>query len=455
MGKSKGKRTYHRAPAQKNTLQRPVRLSQCMIVKNEERNIEKALSWAKGAAFEQIVVDTGSTDRTVEIAESMGAKVFHFEWINDFSAAKNYAIEQATGNWIAFLDADEYFPDEDVKELMLILRNIENEPTLRKMRSAIRCAIVNVDDQGKPFLVVKQDRVFKNVPETRYSGKIHEMLVTLDPIMQAPELTIIHTGYSQSAYAETGKAVRNVDLIKEELSRDPENATLKCYLADSLRATGNEEETLEAEALYREAIKTDQPILKELKQGAYNYLIANYYDNDEKEAENLELCIAAYKEFPDNPDFCFYYGRKLHINGDYNAAWDKLIECENLLKKDSVDMGSYALRNPLMVFFQMVVTAEELGNTTEVIRCATLALKEDKYQMGMLGPYINAFSRGGNKTPADEIFAVLEKLYDFSNIKDKVTVMRAAKTAGNMELVKKVLSMLTKEEFKWLTETPE
>jgi len=95
-----------------------VRLSQCMIVKNEEKNIEKALGWAKGIAFEQIVVDTGSTDRTVEIAEKLGAKIFHFEWINDFSAAKNFAIEQASGNWIAFLDADEYLSVKDAAKLL-------------------------------------------------------------------------------------------------------------------------------------------------------------------------------------------------------------------------------------------------------------------------------------------------------------------------------------------------
>lgn len=81
-----------------------------MIVKNEEKNIRKALTWGKSIVCEQIVVDTGSTDKTVEIAKEMGAKVFHFEWIDDFSAAKNFAIDQASGNWIAFLDADEYFP---------------------------------------------------------------------------------------------------------------------------------------------------------------------------------------------------------------------------------------------------------------------------------------------------------------------------------------------------------
>ena len=72
-----------------------IRLSQCMIVKNEEANIRRALSWGRGIVWEQIVVDTGSTDKTVEIAKEMGAKVFYFDWCDDFSAAKNYAIDRS------------------------------------------------------------------------------------------------------------------------------------------------------------------------------------------------------------------------------------------------------------------------------------------------------------------------------------------------------------------------
>ena len=77
-----------------------LRISQCMIVKNEEKNIEKALSWGKGIVAEQIVVDTGSTDRTVEIAKAMGAQVYYFQWIDDFAAAKNFAIEKARYEWM-------------------------------------------------------------------------------------------------------------------------------------------------------------------------------------------------------------------------------------------------------------------------------------------------------------------------------------------------------------------
>ena len=453
MAKKKGKRTYHRPPAQKNTIQRPVRLSQCMIVKNEEKNIEKALSWAKPIAFEQIVVDTGSTDRTVEIAESMGATVYHFEWINDFSAAKNYAIEQAKGDWIAFLDADEYFSDEDANKLMELLKKVQSDPKLSKLKTGILCPWVHLDDNGKPFLVVTQRRIFRNIPEIRYEGTIHEDLTVPDQTLTAPELSIMHTGYAESSYADTGKAMRNVNLIREALEKDPENANLKCYLADSLHATKDNSYSKEIIALYRETVESKQEVLAELREGAYTYLIAQYFKGSVETAEGLEFCREAYEKFPENPDFCFYYGRKLHIQGDFSAAWKKYIACENLLMRNTVvSRAGLIIANPILLFFYMVLTAEELDNITEIIRCATLVLKEDKYQHEMLAPYIAAFNRAGYKTPAGEIFALLGKIYDFNDTRDKLTVMNAAKKALNVELVQIILDIMTKEELGWLTE---
>jgi len=421
-----------------------------MIVKNEEKNIKQALSWAKPIAYEQIVVDTGSTDKTVGIAESMGAKVYHFEWVNDFSAAKNFAIEQAKGDWIAFLDADEYFPEDSVKRLMLILRKVEDDPKLRKMKTAIRCQIVNVDDEGKPFMLLKQDRIFRNTPEIRYLGAVHETLIVEEDIMQAPELSIIHTGYKQSVYAETDKAGRNVEMIRDELSRDPNNMTLKCYLADSLRVAGPTQDIPTAEALYREVVTSGQPVLNELKQGAYNYLIATYFDDEEKNEEVYEMSRSAYEEFPENPDFCYYYGRRLYLRGNHRLAWEKLVECEVQLDKDIVEVGSYIPRNPMLLFFTMVLVAEELGNLQDIIRCATLVLKEDKYQHMMLAPYIQAFNRPGYKTSAEDIFELLERLYDFNNLKDKLTVLQAAKTSANLDLTNRVLATFTAEELEWI-----
>ena len=89
-----------------------MKISACVIAKNEAENLPRWLASMRVFADEMIVVDTGSTDETVAIARAGGAQVLHFDWINDFSAAKNFALDAATGDWVVFTDADEYFTEK-------------------------------------------------------------------------------------------------------------------------------------------------------------------------------------------------------------------------------------------------------------------------------------------------------------------------------------------------------
>jgi glycosyltransferase involved in cell wall biosynthesis len=100
-----------------------VTLSLAMIVKNEEETIERVLSSAKQFCDELVVADTGSTDRTVELAKAMGAKVVHFDWIDHFAAARNCAFEHATGDWIMWLDADDVVSEEDQAKIIALKNN--------------------------------------------------------------------------------------------------------------------------------------------------------------------------------------------------------------------------------------------------------------------------------------------------------------------------------------------
>ena len=100
-----------------------IKLSACTITKNEALNIGKSIDSYKDYVDEIIVVDTGSIDETIEIAESKGAKVLKFEWKNDFSAAKNFALDHASGDWIIFLDADEWFDGDTAKNIRAAIEN--------------------------------------------------------------------------------------------------------------------------------------------------------------------------------------------------------------------------------------------------------------------------------------------------------------------------------------------
>jgi glycosyltransferase involved in cell wall biosynthesis len=421
-----------------------------MIVKNEEKNMERALSWGKGVVYEQIVVDTGSADRTAEIAESMGAKVFHFPWINDFSAAKNHAIDQAKGNWIAFLDADEYFSTEDAQNLKKILIQIDGDPYMRRNCFSLRCPCVQLDDAGQVFMLLEQERVFRNLPRIRYVGRIHEYLTLDRPSSNAPDLSIIHTGYSQSAYKEGDKAARNVSMLREELAKDPEDPNFMCYLGDSLRIDPTPENLREAAERYEAALESERPMASYLRQSAYNYMTLWYIGKRDRREEGVKLCRRATEEFPQNPDFCFYYGNILYEEGNYGEAWAQYQKCEELLKARHLSTSFHITSHPRELFFNMLKAAQRLNDKEKVIRCATLLLKEDKYQEGILIPFLRDLKGAGPDVPDDEIFQVLARLYDMSRLKDKLFLLRCAKDAGNPGLSVMLLGSVSQEEWAWI-----
>ena len=416
-----------------------VRLSQCMIVKNEERNIEKALSWARGIAFEQVVVDTGSTDRTVELAEKMGAKVFHFEWINDFSAAKNFAIEQATGNWIVFLDADEFFSHEDARKLLIFLKRIQASAELRGKWLALNTPLVNVDDHGKPLSVYDQERVFRNLPGTRYHGRIHEQIsVDKDNTARVDEIRIVHTGYASSVYDEGIKAQRNVVMLRAELADKPDDMNAKVYLADALRVIGDEESLAEAEIYYQEAVQGGPGLFAAHKKRAYAYFLDKYLKTDETLPQCEELCQKALAEFVDSIDFEYYLGCTMNKKGDYEKAWEIFKGCEaKLINAVSIDESATIMAKPMLLFSQMVLTAFNLDNPEGIVRYATMVLAEDKTLLSTLSHYIATLRK--NNVSDDEVFGLLGKLYDFTNPQDLLLIATAAKDSGALDFAKRML----------------
>ena len=101
-----------------------MRISACMIAKNEEKNIARCINSYKSIVDEIVVIDTGSTDRTIEIAQDLGAVVYNYRWNNDFAAAKNYALSKVNGDWAIVLDADEYFEQAQVGMLRSYLQKL-------------------------------------------------------------------------------------------------------------------------------------------------------------------------------------------------------------------------------------------------------------------------------------------------------------------------------------------
>jgi glycosyltransferase involved in cell wall biosynthesis len=421
-----------------------------MIVKNEERHIERALGWAKGYAFEQIVVDTGSTDRTVELAEKLGAKVFHFEWINDFSAAKNFAMDQARGDWIAILDADEYMPDKDVKELMSILERIQNDPLLSEKYDAITNSWVQLDDNDNVFAMLTNQRIFRNSPELRYVGKIHEAITLRRDHVNATNLRIMHTGYARTVFSEADKSARNLKLLRDEYNRDPEDPNILLYLADSVKSAGTRDSYEEAEQLYKKALASTRPVNVLIKQLGYDFLISLYvgdrsteFDKSKKD-ELLKLCNDAIADLPNNIDYYFYRAVVNSESGNYAEAWEDFIICENaLLTGGSLPSTRVLLPSPIPLFFHMKKTAQALGDEPGAVRNATILhtmLTDAKSLPEVIGAFIRRSLMFGFSE--DETLNELAEIYDLENPKDLMFIARTSKDSGAISFARKIMEMV-------------
>ena len=143
-----------------------MKLSFCMIVKNESATLPKCLSSVKDVVDEMVVLDTGSTDRTPEIARELGAKVYHFEWCNDFSAARNESLKYITGDWILVLDADEVLKPEIVPQM--------KEAMLKERYILINLVRHEVGATQSPYSLVS--RLFRNHPDIYFSHPYHAMV---------------------------------------------------------------------------------------------------------------------------------------------------------------------------------------------------------------------------------------------------------------------------------------
>jgi len=188
-------------------------LSLCMIVKNEEKVLERCLTSAQNFVDEMIIVDTGSTDRTKDIASRFTDRIYDFTWINDFAIAKNHAIQRATAKWVLVLDADEYLDPGQAEELRAHLTALDASQPLAFMVPILNC--VESVTSGK-FIESSAVRLFANLPTIFFDKPIHEQLVYRNgelPLRTYP-LTVFHTGYLEEVRAEKQKSARNLQIFK-------------------------------------------------------------------------------------------------------------------------------------------------------------------------------------------------------------------------------------------------
>lgn len=192
------------------------KLSVNLIVKNEELNLKRCLSSVAEIADEIIIVDTGSADKTLEIAESFNAKILFHTWNNNFSEARNIALKNSTGDWILYIDADEVLNSNSIPALKKIIQT----PPI-----AVRCIVRSIGGKLGKDAVMKYPRLFPNDSRIYFEGKIHEQII---PSIQRnkiktinSEIEIVHFGYDITAEQMYKKLERNLEILRSELNSSP------------------------------------------------------------------------------------------------------------------------------------------------------------------------------------------------------------------------------------------
>ncbi len=411
-----------------------MRVSQCMIVKNEEANIERALSWGKGFVWEQIVVDTGSTDQTVDIAKSMGACVYDLEWADDFAAARNFAMSLAKGDWIALLDADEYFAPQDVKTLETLLTQLHGTET-----EAIAAACINLNEKGKPGSIATQIRVFRNKPELRYRRRIHEQLLAeegrrpMRVLDATKELSVFHTGYCGEAYQKKNVSKRNLRLLQKELEDHPGDSEILGYLGDEYHSAGQSER---AAWYYRQAIEAMPSVLDELdarSAATFTYLLQILGDRQAPDEEIDRIYSKGERLLPGEADFDYIMGRSFASRGEYEKGAAHLELALAKLERFGTNNRSMRLQAGIQDAYEVLALCYlNQGELQKGIHCSIAVLKYAPHSTTSLVVLLKCLKgdREEPATPADQTTAFLSKLYDMKSSADRQILATAAKTLG-------------------------
>jgi glycosyltransferase involved in cell wall biosynthesis len=207
---------WHELPAGPETAPTRPDLSLCLIVKNEKENLPACLESAKDLAGEIIVVDTGSTDGTQDIARSFGAVVVQTDWQGDFSRARNLSLDRAAGRWILWLDADDRLLDRDKRAIRALA---QADPDIDP--KAYGLMVKNSRDGGLTGSVFNQIRVFPNRPDLRFRSPVHEQILPALEEAGVPveylDVRVLHTGYSDPGVAKA-KQARNKAILEAQIN---------------------------------------------------------------------------------------------------------------------------------------------------------------------------------------------------------------------------------------------
>lgn len=328
-----------------------MKISLCMIVKNEEDLLAECLRAVAPYMSEIIIVDTGSADRTKEIACQFTDQIYNFAWCNNFAAARNFSIARATNNWVLVLDADEKVIEFDV--------NFSTWLATVDERTIGRIKIINrLDNQwGGTVHTEKINRLF-NKQWFHYEGIIHEQIVRKNSGKSYKTMpvgiTVDHVGYAKEVVSKKSKLTRNISLLKEAISAAPHDPYLHYQLGKSYYMAKD----------YQQAYDSFQTALSQPVNFAYEYvqdLVESYgYALINTERYPQALALEQYTiYYQGSPDFTFLLGLICMNNAQFSKAVENFLKCTGMKEGKMQGVNSY------LANYNIAVIYEILGYTKE------------------------------------------------------------------------------------------
>ncbi len=355
-----------------------IRISLCMIAKNEERFLRNCLESVQGGVDEIVVVDTGSTDATIEIAREFGAKVVNIPWKDDFAAARNVSLQHATGNWALWLDADEELSPGSAAELRRIVESTKPDVGAYMVRI---CNWLShpYRHEGGERAFHHACRLFRNLPGVEFRGRVHEQnLQSIHNMgfacVHDAALEIDHFGYAGEVMSLRNKHQRFISMLHREVDECPEEWLKSFQLFNLANAYFTAGDMPNAERYFREAASGVNP------DEEYTALLyvewATALHRLERSDEGLSVCREAEARGLRHPGLGFAAGY-CHLNlGDYaaaRAAFDKALVSDESSRKYS-DISGDAGLSSYKAMFGMALALKGLGEDGAAIDMCDKAL---------------------------------------------------------------------------------
>lgn len=370
-----------------------LRLSLCMIVKDEEEMLPRCLAAAAPAVDEIVIVDTGSSDRTIEIAHDFGARVIEREWTGSFSDARNVSFDAATGDWLMYLDADEVLVEEDVERLRAL-----RGQTWREAFYLTEISWTGELGDGTAATHTAL-RVFRARPEYRFSGTLHEQIAETLPLhvperIRATDIRVEHFGYLGAVRDAKEKSRRNVELLLEQRDKGQVTPFLHFNLGSEYSAIGDAQAALAEFERAWELIENDP----QRRSWGFQPALASRLVRALRVCGRPEECIAraddALARYPGFTDLVFEQASAALALGDQDGAlrlYERCVEMGDAPSRytATVGMGTY------MPTIAIAELHHARGETAEAVALLDACLGAHPGFFGLVLPFAAALLADG------------------------------------------------------------